>query len=195
MTQAREPGPPHKAPITKRTILTMATLLAMSSTAHAVPTLSFRAFQDNVLQGALSTSSTTGTLTVTGATPLFNVVTAFASGIGAVAAPSLVAQTTQISTNPGFSGTHSMRVECTQTDVPSLSAGGLLARLASTLFSETIIISALFTGGGAALNASSQIVAVPEPASLALFGGALLGPGAAAPQSPAGTQFGLRLPG
>ena len=220
----------------KRTILTMATLLAISSTAHAVPTLSFRAFQDNVLQGALSTSSTTGTLTVNGATPLFNVVSAFASGIGAVAAPSLVAQTTQISTNPGFSGSHSMRVEFTQTDVPSLSAGGLLARLASTLtanllingssiasvtisnyasptntafgqgillasqtfttpgasaspmivtnlalpntlFSETIIISALFTGGGAALNASSQIVAVPEPASLALFGGALLGLG------------------
>ena len=211
-------------------------LVAVSGAAQAVPTLSFRAFEDNVLQGALSASSTSGSLVVNGSTSRFSVVSAFASGIGAVAAPALVAQTTEISSNTGFGNVHTIRVEFTQTDVPSLSAGGLFASLASTLtanllingsaitsvtisnyasanntafgqgtllatqtfttpganaspvivanlalpntlFSETVVISAVFTAGGAALNASSQIVAVPEPASLGLFGGALLGLG------------------
>jgi hypothetical protein len=41
-------------------------------------------------------------------------------------------------------------------------------------FSQTGI-EATFTGAGARLQTSTQLVAVPEPASLALFGTALLG--------------------
>lgn len=49
--------------------------------------------------------------------------------------------------------------------------------LNNSVFSETVVIEAIFTGGPAELTTSAQIVAVPEPASLALFGGALLGLG------------------
>lgn len=88
----------------KRTILSMAALMATSSTAHAVPTLCFRAFQDNVLQGALSTNSTTGSLTVTGATPLFNVVTAFAHAVrGRLAGPGATAPQSPAGAQPGLS--------------------------------------------------------------------------------------------
>ncbi|MBX9750766.1 MAG: PEP-CTERM sorting domain-containing protein [Roseococcus sp.] len=210
---------------------------AVSNAAVAAPTLSFRVYEDNVLQGALSTSSTTGTLAVNGATSLFSVVSAFVVGIPAVNAPGLAAQSTTISSLDNYgTGTHSLRLEVTQTDVPSLSAGGVFASLANTLtanllvngfgvtsvsisnyadalnraferatllatqtfstpganasplittnlslpnplFSETVVIDAIFNAAGAALNASSQIVAVPEPASLALFGAGLLGLG------------------
>jgi hypothetical protein len=210
---------------------------AVSNAAIAAPTLSFRVYQDDVLQGALSATSATGSLVVNGATSLFSVVTAFAVGIPVVDAPNLVAQSTTISALAGYgTGTHALRVEVTQTDVPSLSAGGVFASLANTLtanilvnglgvtsvkinnyadalnrafnratllasrvfttpgsnaspviikslslpntlFSETIVINAIFNAAGAAVNASSQIVAVPEPASLALFGAGLLGLG------------------
>ena len=65
------------------------------------------------------------------------------------------------------------------TSNPTGSSPALLANpsLTNSLFSETVVISATFTGAGAALNASAQIVAVPEPASLALFGIGLLGMG------------------
>lgn len=48
-----------------------------------------------------------------------------------------------------------------------------------TLFSETILISAVFAGGGGSVVASGQLIAVPEPASLLVFGTALLGLGLA----------------
>jgi len=62
---------------------------------------------------------------------------------------------------------------------PTNSSGALSSSpsLPNSLFSETVVITATFTGAGASLNASSQIVAVPEPASLALFGMGLLGMG------------------
>ncbi len=49
--------------------------------------------------------------------------------------------------------------------------------LGNSLFSETMVIEAIFTAGGATLASSATITSVPEPASLALFGGALLGLG------------------
>lgn len=218
----------------RRHMLSFLVLLGMAAAtaAQAAPTLSVQVYEDGVLQTGLSSSSGTGTLILSGSTPNF-LVNAFVSGIPTVAAPSLVGQTTAISTATGFTGSHTIRLLLTQTDVPSASAGGLFASLANTLtanllvsgylitgttlenyadnsntafgmatllasqgftdpggatpaivsnlaltgalFSETMVITATFNGGGAALNTSSQIIAVPEPASLALFGTALLG--------------------
>jgi hypothetical protein len=207
--------------------------LGLASVAQASPTLSFRVYDDNGLVGGLSTSSTTGSLSAAGSTAHFN-VSATAFGAPFVAEPSLLAQSTNISASAGSFGTHSIRVEFTQTDLSSASAGGLLAQLASTftanflvngenvdsvtltnyvdngnaafarttqiatqtyadgptnasppmlanvaltnaLFSETVVISATFTDRFAGLQSTAQIIRVPEPASLALLGAALLG--------------------
>ncbi|WP_421994031.1 PEP-CTERM sorting domain-containing protein [Roseococcus sp.] len=207
--------------------------LSMAGAAQAAPTLSFRVYDDNNLVGGLSTSTTTGSLSTSGQTTNFG-VSAGAFGTPFVDSPSLLAQTTTISTGDNFTGTHTIRVEFTQTDLTSASAGGLLAALASTftanflvngqdvsnvtltnyvdnnngafarttqiatqtytsgptnaspeilanvsltnaLFSETVVITATFTGRGAGLQSSAQIVRVPEPVSLALMGTALLG--------------------
>ena len=223
----------------KRSLLAVLAICGVAATsfpAAAVPTLGFRFYEDGVLQGML-TNSTTGFLQVNSSTSNFSVVTAFATGIPIIPAPSLDAQTTSISSLTGFSGaSHTLRLEFTQTDVPSSSAGGLFARLANTmsgnllvrgdlidsvtitnyadaantafaattqlatstfantgasaspilvanlslpnsLFSETVVFTTTFFGAGAVLNASSQIVAVPEPAMIGLFGLALLGLG------------------
>jgi hypothetical protein len=64
----------------------------------------------------------------------------------------------------------------TYTNGPTQDSGAIIAGASlSTLFSETAVIEATFTGAGARLQTSTQLVAVPEPASLALFGTALLG--------------------
>ncbi len=218
------------------TALVLAGAVFMTATAQAAPSLAFRAYEDGVLLPGLSATSNTGLLVQGGSTANFSVVTGLVTGAPILDVPSLVAQTTTVSTTGSFTGSHLIRLEFSQIGVPSISAGGLFARLANTLtanllvngaaisnvtisnyadaanalfgtstllasatyngpgafssgeiianfaapntlFSETIVISALFTGGNATLNASSQIVAVPEPASLALFGTALLGLG------------------
>lgn len=221
----------------KKSMVTLVALFGLAVTATsamAAPLLSYRVFEDNVLQGGLSSSSATGSLFSTGSTSFFSVVTGVAAGSPLLAEPSLIVQNTAVSSLPNFGvGPHTLRLEFTQTGLSSLSAGGLLANLASTLtaniltgsagvlsvsidnyadatnqafnratllagatfsnpgldatpvitrslslpnslFSETIVITARFAAGGAGINASSQIVAVPEPASLGLFGGALL---------------------
>lgn len=205
--------------------------------------LSARVYEGNVLQ-ALTGTSTTGALTLNGATTNFSSISINAFGTPFTPEPSLIAQNTTISTNTGFSSPTTIRIELTQTDLSSASAraGGLLAQFVTTftanmlvngasisditlstyadatnvaygttnllatttygtgspaatpaimrnvalgnaLFSETLVISATFNAGAAGLNTSTQItaspapVAVPEPASIALFSTGLLAVG------------------
>lgn len=207
--------------------------LGIAGAAEAAPSLSFRVYDDNNLVAGLSTTSTSGILSASGSSAHFN-VSATVLGAPIIGEPSLAAQTTTISAVDGFFGTHTIRVEFTQTDLSSSSAGGLLASLASAfttnflvngeniaqvtlstyvdndnvafartteiatqtysegptnaspailanvalsnaLFSETVVISATFTDRFAGLQSTAQIVRVPEPASLALLGSAILG--------------------
>ena len=121
-------------------VLAVCGVALASVPAVAAPTLGFRIFEDGVLQGALTTSSMSGTLLVNSSTSRFSVVTALAIGIPVIAAPSLDVQTTNISSLSTFgAGSHTLRLEFTQTDVPSASAGGLFARLASTLSANLLV--------------------------------------------------------
>jgi hypothetical protein len=218
-------------------IVALAGFVGVSTAAMAEPTISFRAYENNVLVPSLSASTTDGFLAGSGSTDNFR-ISYSSTGFPDNPAPDFTGQTTTVSRLPGnFSGPVTIRLEFSQTDVPSASAGGMFAALASaftantlqaggtitdirissyadagndafarttllgtfdfseapssqssptfvtnlelanSLFSETLVIEATFTSPQSTLQASAQIVAVPEPASLALFGGALLGLG------------------
>jgi len=207
--------------------------LGLVGTAQAAVSLSMRIFEDNVLVSTAAQSSP-GTLINSFSTPNF-IINTSAFGTPVLQSPSLSTQGTEITT-AGFTGTHSIRLEFTQTGLLSSTAGGLAASLGSTFaanflvngssvtnlvfatyvsaadiaydratllatrtymsgptqdsglivtnvslpnptFSETVVISATFTGPQANLANSAQIVRVPEPASMLLFGTALLGLG------------------
>jgi len=209
---------------------------ALTSQAQAAPDLAARIFQDGAAGSAISQTSSSGTLFLSGTTANFSFVSALALGFPQVAQPALDVQTTSVSSIGNFSSAHTITFEVTQTGLTSASAGAPLAALASSftanfliegqrisnvtlstyadanntaygrsqllssvaytsgptnasgalvsnptldgsMFSETVVITATFTGAGASLNGSAQIVAVPEPASLALFGMGLLGMG------------------
>ena len=213
----------------RRLLFAALAMAGLATAPDARAALMVNVYQDDVLQGALSGSSATGSLLVLGSTSNFNVVVASAQGSPILPEPEMAAQTVSVSSRHGFAAPSTIRFEFTQTDMPSPSAGGGLAQLVTTfaanflqdavrdvtlstyadaansafarttllatqtfngvvgaggpfvtslsllgpLFSETMIISATFLSGGANLNASAQI-AVPEPASLALFGAGLL---------------------
>lgn len=227
----------------RKLLLAAATLLAplvsgAAGTANAAPSLAIRVFDDGILTGLSGSSPGGNAVVVNGSTTHFSVVSGFSTGFPATPQPAFSAQTTSISSLSNFSGTHTIRLEFTQLDVLSASAGGSVAKLASsftdnfligsgisvvsianyadaqdrafqttgagttllgslfdtaasgptgaagpivasmslpnTLFSETAVIEATFTRGGAVLQASSQIQAVPEPMSLTLLGSGLI---------------------
>jgi len=126
----------------RTTFLATAALVALAAatSAKADPSLAIRVFDDGVLTG-LSVSSPGGnTAAINGSTTDFSVVSAFATGFPATPQPNLSAQSTTVSALTG--GTHTIRIEFTQTDILSSSAGGTSALLASS-FTDNFLI-----GGG-----------------------------------------------
>lgn len=81
------------------------------------------------------------------------------------------------SSNAAF-GTGTLMANASYSGVGSFSTGPTtFAATPGALFSETSIYTITFTGSQSTISGSSQIVNVPEPASLTLFGAGLLGLG------------------
>lgn len=124
----------------------------------------------------------TGLDSSTAGSPLASLISTFTTNSlinGALI--SSVTLSNYVDANNNAFATSQLLASRTYTDGVTHASGPILgnATLPNSLFSETVVITATFTGSGATLNASSQIVAVPEPASIALFGAGLLGLGLA----------------
>ena len=79
------------------------------------------------------------------------------------------------STNAAF-GMGTLMASASYTGIGSFSNGPTtFAATPGALFSQTSIYTITFTGPQSAISGSAQIVNVPEPASMALFGAGLLG--------------------
>ncbi len=82
-------------------------------------------------------------------------------------------------TNAAF-GTGTLMASASYSGVGSFSTGPtVFSATPGALFSETTVYSITFTGPASSVSGSAQIVAVPEPTAMTLFGAGLLGLGIA----------------
>jgi hypothetical protein len=102
-------------------------------------TLSGRVYEDGILQTNLSGTSATGALLIAGSTSNFSQISFNGFGTPLTADGSLIGQSTSISSATNFVGTHTLRMELTQTDLSSNSVGGLFAQLATTLTANLFV--------------------------------------------------------
>ncbi|MBI0539788.1 hypothetical protein D9599_30310, partial [Roseomonas sp. KE2513] len=94
-------------------LLAAASVLAIgvASQAQAAPELSARIFQDGVFVPGTSSTSSTGSLLVTGSTANFSVLTALSIGFPQVAQPALDVQSTSVSSMGNFATAHTITFE------------------------------------------------------------------------------------
>lgn len=143
-----------------------AACIAFAGSAQAAVNLSVRIFEDNVLYVAGSNSTSSGLLSNTNSTANFTITTN-AQGAPLVPEPSLLAQSTEIST-AGFTGTHTIRIEFTQTGLTSVNAGGLAAALGSTFTANFLVNGGSVTDVSLATYVSAADIAFDRATLLAM---------------------------